>query len=289
MDRRDLRSLACCLALTLAVLAASAPAQAGLPFEGQAAEDFLANAKIVAMEPLPFGVTKPFKITLDDGETTAYAVWKTIDEHNPHYRFGIGQTETHFRDSYQHEVAAWELDKLLGLGLIPPTVEREIDGKKGSLQLWVNDAITEKKRMEISRQPPDSRLWSEQMYAVRLVHQLTGDTDASNVGNILVDADFRCYVIDSSRAFHLRGDLQNARGLRRFPRPVLERLRALTPETLEKKLGPWLTRAQLRTLIARRDRLVDLADGLIAEQGEKAALFEWSESRETEGPAVQAP
>ncbi len=265
---------ACCLALALTLAAAPTPAR--LPFEGQTADEFLATADVVAMAPLPFGVTKPFKVTLDDGERTAHAVWKTIDVVNPHYRpFSTDRAEAYSRDSYHHEIAAYELDKLLGLGLVPPTVERQIDGKPGSLQLWVEEAITEAKRMKIGREPPDSRRWSEQIYAVRLLHQLTGDTDASNVSNILVDPDFRLYVIDSSRAFHLRGALHQAGGLRRFPRPVLERLRALTPEILDQKLGPWLTRAQLEALISRRDRLMKLAAQLIADQGEKAVLFAW--------------
>lgn len=269
--------LACCLALVLA--AASAPAITRQPFEGPAADEFLATAEVVAMEPLPFGITKPFKVTLRDGERTAYAVWKTIDVVNPHNRnprlYSTDWTESYFRDSYHHEIAAYELDKLVGLGLVPPTVEREIEGKRGSLQLWIDDAITEAKRLKIGREPADSRRWSEQAYAVRLFHQLTGDTDATNVSNILVDPDFRLYVIDSSRAFHLRGALHRADGLRRFPRPVLERLQALTPEILDRKLGAWLTRGQLKALIARRDQLVEMAAGLIADQGEKAALFPW--------------
>lgn len=266
-----------CLTLALFLVAATPPARAGLPFEGPTAEEFLATAEVVAMKPLPFGVTKPFKATLHDGERTAHAVWKTIDVMNHDYRLSSLRTEAYFRDSYKHEIAAYELDKLLGLGLVPPTVERRIDGQPGSLQLWVNEAITEAKRMKLEREPPDSRRWSEQMYAVRLLHQLTGDTDASNVSNILLDPDFRLYVIDSSRAFDLRTDLHRAGGLRRFPRPVLERLRALTPEILDDKLGRWLTRAQLDALAGRRDRLLDLAAQLIADQGEKAALFAWRE------------
>ena len=29
------------------------------------------------------------------------------------------------------------MDKLLGLNMIPPTVEREFEGKKGSFQMWI--------------------------------------------------------------------------------------------------------------------------------------------------------
>ena len=270
--------LACWLALTVVTEAAPASAPC-LPLEGQAAAEFLTTADVVAMKPLPFGVTKPFKVTLDDGERTAHAVWKTIDTVNPRHRpHSTDRTEVYFRDSYHHEVAAYELDKLLGLGLVPPTIERRIDGQLGSLQLWIEDAVTEAKRMKLELEPPDSRRWSERCYAVRLFHQLTGDTDASNVSNILVDPDFRVYVIDSSRAFHLRTTLHRPEGLRRFPRPVLERLLELSPEVVEEKLGPWLTPGQREALLARRDRLVELAERLIAAQGEQAALFAWPDT-----------
>ena len=36
-----------------------------------------------------------------------------------------------FADSYKHEIASYELDKLLGTGLVPPTVERTFGGTEG--------------------------------------------------------------------------------------------------------------------------------------------------------------
>lgn len=34
-------------------------------------------------------------------------------------------------DSYKAEIVAWELDKLLDLQILPPIVERKVEGKKG--------------------------------------------------------------------------------------------------------------------------------------------------------------
>ena len=45
-----------------------------------------------------------------------------------------------FWESYQAEIATYEIDKLIGLGMTPPTVERRIKGNKGSLQFWVEDS-----------------------------------------------------------------------------------------------------------------------------------------------------
>ena len=109
----------------------------GLPMTGDEAEIFLRDARIVGMKPIGVGVTKPMKVTLSDGERTHHAVWKSIDE----VRHGVvkgrnGGFQAAFKDSYKYEIAAYELDKMLGFDLVPPTVEREIDGKKkGSLQL----------------------------------------------------------------------------------------------------------------------------------------------------------
>jgi len=35
-----------------------------------------------------------------------------------------------FLDSYKAEIAAYEIDKVLGMRMVPPAVEREIDGQK---------------------------------------------------------------------------------------------------------------------------------------------------------------
>ena len=35
------------------------------------------------------------------------------------------------KDHYKNEIAAYELDKLLGLGMVPPTVERKIGREWG--------------------------------------------------------------------------------------------------------------------------------------------------------------
>jgi hypothetical protein len=41
-------------------------------------------------------------------------------------------------ESYKSEIAAYELDKFLGLGMIPPTVERRVDGDVGAAVMWAS-------------------------------------------------------------------------------------------------------------------------------------------------------
>ena len=268
-------------ALVVAILAVSAcasraPAQEayGLPLHGEAAEAFLRTAEVVRKKGVGAGITHPDQYTLSDGTKTCRAVWKTIDE----FKRGItslqgGGVLVDFADSYKHEIAAYELDKLIGLDLVPPTVERTFGGRKGSLQLWVEGAMTEAERKKKKTTPPDPRAWNEQMYKVRLLHQLTDNTDFKNINNVLSDPSFRVYAVDCSRGFTIYEDLRAPKELVRFPRPVLEAVKALDRPTLQAKLGPWLGGPQIDGLLKRRDKMVALAAKLVAEQGEAAVLY----------------
>ena len=268
-------------ALAVLVLVGSAcvpPARAeepyGLPLTGEAAETFLKTAKVVQKKALGKGITHSDRCTLSDGARTHKAVWKTIDEfkRGP-TSFQGGGVLVDFADSWKHEVAAYELDKLIGTGLVPPTVERTLGGTKGSLQMWVEGAMTEADRKQKKIAPPDPRAWNEQMYEVRLLHQLTYNTDYRNINNELLDPSFRVYAIDFSRAFMTYPHLRSEEELARFSRSVLEALKALDRPTLDAKLGRWLNGPQIDGVLKRRDKILALAARRVQQQGEAAVLY----------------
>jgi hypothetical protein len=253
---------------------ASAQDAYGLPLRGEEAETFLRTAEYVSKKGIKIGITNPDQYTLTDGTRTLRAAWKTIDE----FKRGITSLEgggviLDFTDSYKHEIAAYELDKLIGLGLVPPTVERTFGGRKGSLQLWVEGAMTEAERKKKKIPPPDTRTWNEQMYKVRLLHQLTDNTDFRNINNVLSDPSFRVYAVDCSRGFTIYRDLRAPKELVRFPRAVLEAMKALDRPTLDAKLGKWLGGLQIEGLLLRRDKILALAAQRVAENGEAAVLY----------------
>jgi hypothetical protein len=246
----------------------------GPPLSGEAAEAFLKTAQLVHKKGLGTGITHSEQYTLSDGTRTCKAIFKTIDE----FKHGVTNFEgggliVDFSDSWKHEVAAYELDKLLGLGLVPPTVERRFGLTTGSLQMWVEGAMTEADRKERKLAPPDLRAWNLQMYRVRLLHQLSFNTDYRNIRNVLVDGSYRVYAVDSSRAFQQYPDLISEKDLLCFPRAVLEAMKALDKATLHAKLGHWLSGPQIDTLLKRRDKILAVAQRRIQEQGEGAVLF----------------
>jgi hypothetical protein len=248
----------------------------GLPIEGSEAEEFLKTAEILSVRDFDTkGITRPKRVELRDGQHSCFAVFKTVDEYEPRKQFADGATELGFSDSYKYEIAAYELDKLLGLGIVPPAVERRIKGDTGSLSIWVEGAVTEWERLKVRDvHPPDTVAWNNQMYTIRLFLQLIYDTDFKNIANLLVTPDWKVYKIDSSRAFRTHKELRREESLDRFSRDVLSSLRGLTMEQLKTNLGRWLTKQQIRALWARRDLILELADRRVAEVGEEEALFD---------------
>jgi hypothetical protein len=111
------------------------------------------------------------------------------------------------------------------------------------------------------------------MYGVRLLHQLTFNTDARNIRNVLFDPTFRVYAVDFSRAFAPYSDLRSEKELERFSRAALERLRTLDRALLFEKLGRWLNGRQIDTMLKRRDKILAIAERLVAEQGEEKVLY----------------
>jgi hypothetical protein len=159
------------------------------------------------------------------------------------------------------ELAAAALDDLLNTALIAPTVARAIDGMQGALQLRYPGTVTEAERAERGLRfsgwcPIEPQL--QLMYAFDLLTANRGRS-AANVAfsNDLTDLT----LIGQANAFASARGLPAAVDPRRLaiPPPLATALRALDEQRLEEALGQWLDTAQIRALLARRDRLLATA------------------------------
>ena len=262
-------------AVVTALLLPALAASSDKPALGRDADEmFLRAAEVVSMKPIGTGITKPMKVTLRDGGTTRHAVWKTVNDMKQGvFKGDNGGFQQGFRDSYKNEVAAYEMDKLLDLGLVPPTVEREIDGKRGSLQLWIEESFTELDRLENAILPDDYLSWTYQMHDLRLLNQLIYNSDTDNARNLLYDESLKVYAIDNSRSFLRFPYLEDEEGLKRFSRAVLKRLRALDRADLEAALGEWIPDDEIKAVLARRDQILEAASTRTALHGEETVLF----------------
>lgn len=221
----------------------------------QEVEDALRTAKIVKSKDLGTGVTRPLKFTLDNGQFEFHACFKSVDER----RSGVTRLETglevDFKDSWKYEVAAYELDKLLGLGMVPVTVERYFDGKEGSVQLWVENAMTEKERKAKQMEPPDPADWNRQIAKVRVFDNLIYNIDR-NLGNVMITSDWKIYMIDHSRSFKNLDELKSPKDLKLFSLSLIDALGKLDEPNLTAHCGQYLSSTEIKTLIKRRDLIL---------------------------------
>jgi hypothetical protein len=220
-------------------------------------EVLLRTAEVTSVEDIGMGVTAPKKVHLKQGELTLKGVFKPIQRGR----------QKGFWESYQGEVAAYEFDKVLGLDMVPPTVVREIDGKRGSLQLWVEGC---KLYRDVQSGTPQSVDWSHQLSRMKLFDSLICNRDR-NAQNFLVSSDWVIVLIDHSRAFISDKKIpsppvQVARGL-------LEKLKALNLETIEPRFEGIMGKGDIKNILARRDALLAHFDKLIAEKGEALVVY----------------
>jgi hypothetical protein len=226
------------------------------------AERFLLEAKIVAVKDLGTGVTHPKKITLTLGDRTAYGVWKSVEEESTSpSATRTRQDDLFFRDRWEHEVAAYRLDRLLGQNLVPPTVARELDGKPGSLQQWVEDAFTERQRVERGIGLTDAEGYFATVERMRAFDALIYNVDRTQENVLITEPHSRLWMIDHSRAFRLTPRLPalGSRGPLVVPPDMLERLRALDVEATRAALRGLLTARQIAGMLARRERILEAA------------------------------
>lgn len=248
----------------------------GLPLTGSEAVDFLNNAE-VSSKPEDFddlAITSPRRLELSDGTRALRVIFK--DENTLHrgtFRYGDGREVPMVKDSYLHEIAAFELAEMLDLDFVPACVERKLYKRKGSLCLWVEDSMTEAERKERGLDPPDSTNWRDQFYAVRLFQQLISDQDFSNIRNLVVDSNFHLYKVDSSMAFYADGRLIDKLDPPLYSRDFLDALEELDRDEIQERLEPWLIKSQIKSLWDRRGRILERAAERVAEHGEDKVLY----------------
>ncbi len=232
---------------------------------------FLWTAEIVADEEVGRGVTQPRKVTLEQDGVILRAIWKPVRKGR---RDGIWE-------SHQAEAAAYNIDKLLGLDMVPPTVIREVGETTGSLQLWV-EGVSQFAEISPGRRP--EKKWRRERSRMLLFDNLICNPDR-NARNYFVTSDWSIILIDHSQAFATRspfyrdGSLCLATGESSvalpdfFDRELVERLRRLDAEALEATVGDLLSRNQIDSLLERRDALLKYIEKLVEEKGGGAVWF----------------
>ena len=219
-------------------------------------EEYLKTAKTTRIDEIGTGVTRPKKATLAPGGPVAAMSWKPI---RPGRYNG-------YLESYKHEIAAYELDKFLGLGMTPPTVEREIQGEKGAAVMW---ATPTKSFKDLGGVPGQGKVkgpagvqvprWIGQLTRAKMFDNLIGNIDP-NLGNWLVDPEWNLILIDHTRAFTSTKNLYHQ--LSSVDQELWNKMKALDEPTLTKVVGDWLDKDAIKAMLERRDKMIPVVDKL---------------------------
>jgi len=249
-----------------------------LPFQSdEEIARWLSNASVVSISKIPVGVTRPKKVLLSDGTSQANAIFKDVEEERKNVRdptaTGRGRYYLMWRDSYVYDVAVYRLDRLLGLNRVPPVVLRKIKGNDGSLQIWLEGTITENDRREGAIKPPEIARFNQQRSTLQLFDNLVANRDP-NLGNTLIDANWRLWFIDCTRCFGGSPDLLYPEMITHCDREVWRALKELDRSAADEALSAYMTGAEIDALFVRRDKLVDLLQTRIDEWGEEIVLFD---------------
>ena len=246
--------------LTVGVSAQAPVATAAAPqLSVEEQEAFLKKAKVVRTRAAGKGVTGSLRATLTDGTVTHDASIQTIDESMREFRSNRG-TELNFVDSWRYNVAAYRLDRLLEIGMTPPSIERSYQGKSGAYTWWVDNVLMDEgARLKDKVTAPDPKAWNEQMWVVRLFDQLIYNVDR-NLGNLLIDKEWRVWMIDHSRAFRLYDKLKSPANLGKCDRRTFERLKALDTAGVKAAVDDYLTNAEIKALLSRRNEIVSVIE-----------------------------
>ncbi len=237
-------------------------------------EEWLATGKLVDAKAIGEGVTKPYRLFLKAGEVEISGAWKSVSG----FKNGV-------LEDWQYEIAAYQMDKLLGLNMVPPTVEKRYDRKKGSLQYWIEGTISDETRQEKGMKMPVSQIhhWENRIYLMRAFDSIIANDDRTQQ-NIQYTKDWRTILIDHSRAFRStrehtknlmfgKNGLKEAMIFKRLPRKFVENVKALNFDQIKDAVGIYLSKREINAILSRKVIFLNEIDEMIKEQGENTVLY----------------
>ena len=239
--------------------AVAAVTVAPIPADGEI-ERFLKDADIVSTKSTKKGVTDSLRATLSDGKLTHEAHIQNIDESKREFRTNQG-VEFDFRDSWMFNIAAYKIDRLIGLNMVPVSISRSHRSTPAAFTWWIDDVLMDEgDKVKNNVEAPDRNYYLRQRAMMSLFDELISNTDR-NQGNIIYTKDWRLWLIDHTRAFRKNSALKVPSHITRCDRQVFEALKALDRDKLKAEVGRQLDDGQIKSLLARRDAIVKKLEG----------------------------
>jgi hypothetical protein len=162
------------------------------------------------------------------------------------------------RTALGRELAAWRLDQLLGLGVVPATVEREVQGRRGYLQgrpaRWVSQAEAQAQGMRGG----GNCAFEPQFQLLYAFDALSGNQGRTPERLLFDTGQWSVFATGHDRAFGAGSEFPPY--LKATPpkpgNELRRRLTELNAAAIADALGSWLSEREQRALLTRRDTLL---------------------------------
>ena len=236
-----------------------------LPFKSfQEVEQFLLTSEVARAKTHREGVNKYKKVVLDDKE----GVWaNSIFRWENVVKRPSTLGDRHFRDSYESEVAAYKISKILGFNHIPPTVYRELQGRSGSVQIWMEKTMREVDFANKGERPPDIDSWNRQKSDLYVFDNLINNVDR-NQTNIVIDQEWNLWFIDHTRSFAMDTSLPAPDKISRCSRGLWDAIIQMDESLVREALSLLLRESEVDAFFERRKKIIEIFEKRIAEVGE---------------------
>jgi hypothetical protein len=226
-------------------------------------EKYLRISTPLVVIPGAAGRTEPWKVRLESKGITRWAQFKYINRPRP----------VPIPDSFNYEIAAYELNKHLGLGSIPPTVERTIKDTLGSLQMFVENAIRESDRKRKNFLPGEPEAFDQAMADLKVFENLVYDSCENEKDTLIQKDTGKIYRVDFSEAFAPENGTIPGCEILRCSRRLYQKLCDWDQERVTTLLALYLSGEEMRALHARQGSIVRMIQKQIEIRGESAVLF----------------
>ena len=165
--------------------------------------------------------------------------------------------------SYRNEVASYKLDRLLDLNMVPVTIERSVDKRRGSAQLFLENAV-DIREIEIYPQYDLRDSVEDQIVEARIFTALMGVEERSDAGKMLLPQEGRIAIADNTKGFGTGTELDPEL----MPAPCeplaadfQHAMESLSKSSLDSSIGEYLSTAQSEALLERRYLILDSCSG----------------------------
>lgn len=241
-------------------------------------EEFLSTAKIIDQDQ-PWSareaVTRPWRLTLEKDGEKARAIWKDPE----------GRLKGYF-ENWKWEIAAYRLDKYLGLHMVPPTVEKRFREERGSCQKIVDYWISLKTKYDKKIKIPNIKIyyWNRALFLQRAFDNLIANEDRHQ-NQYLITKDWHMILIDHSRSFRTSRKFtkkliydekykEGPRLMKELPRAFVEKLKSLNFQIIKDIVEDYLTDKEINAVLTRKDLIIDWINKRIKKLGEDKVLYD---------------